>query len=46
MPLPKPRENEKQKDFIERCVIDPNVIKESKDLKQRLGICYGIYKEN
>lgn len=46
MPLPKPKANEKQSDFIHRCITDPNVQKEGKTQEQRLGICYAIYKEN
>jgi len=44
MPLPKPKPNESQKDFIQRCVVDPNIQKEGKTPEQRLGICYSIYE--
>lgn len=46
MPLPKPKENEKQSDFIQRCISDVNVQKEGKTQSQRLGICYAIYQKN
>ena len=43
MPLPKPKPNEKQKEFISRCIVDSNIQKEGKDTKQRIAICYEIY---
>lgn len=46
MPLPKPLPNEKQSDFIQRCMQDTNIQKEGKTPEQRLGICYAIYTEN
>lgn len=46
MPLPKPRPNEKQREFISRCIVDSNIQKEGKDTKQRIAICYEIYRKN
>lgn len=44
MPLPKVRPNEKQKDFISRCAGDKLMNKEYPDAKQRVAICYEIYR--
>ena len=44
MPLPTPKQNESQKDFIRRCVVDPNVQKEGKTPEQKLAICYERYR--
>lgn len=46
MPLPKPKPNEKQAAFIQRCVVDPNIQKEGKTTEQRTAICYDIYEKN
>ena len=46
MPLPKPQPNEKQSDFIQRCMEDPNIQTEGETQEQRLAICYAIYKES
>lgn len=44
MPLPKPKNKEKRKDFIQRCMSEmPS--DEFKDPKQRVAVCYNQYKE-
>jgi len=45
MPLPKPKPKEKEKEFITRCMKNPNIIKEFKTQKQRLAVCYSLWKE-
>lgn len=41
MPIPKPRSNEKQSDFMSRCV--PQMMKEyNKD--QAIAVCYDAYR--
>jgi hypothetical protein len=45
MPLPKPNRGEKKKDFISRCIQDPNVQKEFKSTVQQIAVCYQIYNE-
>jgi len=45
MPLPKPKAEEKQTEFIDRCMTDPEVRKEFKDENQRLAVCYNIYRK-
>lgn len=39
MPIPKPKANETNKEFIERCMIDEIMTSEYKNEKQRLAIC-------
>jgi len=39
MPLPTRRKGESESDFVSRCMGDP-VMKEYKDNKQRLAICF------
>ena len=43
MPIPKPRKDEKQKDFMMRCVAQ--ISKEYKR-DQAVAICYNKWKEN
>lgn len=39
MPIPKPRKNEKQDEFMSRCMADDVMIKEYKDNRQRFAVC-------
>lgn len=43
MPIPKPKQNEKQSDFILRCV---QSISNEYGKEQAIAICYKQYKEN
>jgi hypothetical protein len=45
MPLPKPRADEKQQEFITRCMSDNTMVIEYKEQDQRLAICYVQWKE-
>ena len=45
MPLPKPNKNEKQKDFIQRCMSNETMKKEYPDQKQRSAVCYTQWKD-
>lgn len=45
MPLPKPRASENESDFVTRCVIDPEIIREYGSQEQRLGVCYSLYSQ-
>lgn len=38
MPIPKPNNNESEKDFLDRCMVDPTMMAEYDD-KQRYAIC-------
>jgi HK97 family phage prohead protease len=40
MPIPKPTKDEKQDDFISRCMGDDVMVKDYPDEKQRAAICY------
>lgn len=43
MPLPTPNKNEKESDFMKRCM--PAVTKESKDNKQAVAICMSQFRK-
>ncbi len=45
MPLPKPRKNEKQDDFISRCMSNETMKKEYGDNDQRLAICFSQWRK-
>lgn len=45
MPLPNPKKNEKQGDFISRCAGDETMNKDFPDNKQRVAVCYSQWKE-
>jgi len=44
MPIPKPRSDEKQNDFISRCMGDDVMNKEYPDQEQRAGVCYSQWR--
>ena len=43
MPLPKPRKNEREDDFISRCVSDPQVIADFDTIEQRFAVCVDLW---
>lgn len=45
MPLPTPKKNEKQGDFISRCAGNETMNKDFKDTKQRVAVCYSQWKK-
>ncbi len=45
MPLPKPKKNEKKKDFIDRCMSNEVMKDEYKDNDQRLAVCYSLWDQ-
>jgi len=45
MPIPKPREEEKESEFIGRCMSDEIMLKDYPDQKQRAGVCYLQWRE-
>ena len=45
MPLPNPKKNEKQGNFISRCAGDETMNKDFPDNKQRVAVCYSQWKE-
>ena len=40
MPLPSPKSEETQKDFMNRCMGNPTMNKEYPNKQQRLAVCY------
>jgi hypothetical protein len=44
MPLPSPRKKEKRSEFVGRCVSELTTEEEFKDPKQRVAVCYDIFK--
>jgi hypothetical protein len=45
MPLPNPRKKEKRSEFVSRCVSELTTKEEFKDSKQRVAVCYDIFKK-
>ena len=45
MPLPKPRADENESDFVSRCTVDFTMVNEYPDQEQRLAVCYNLYEE-
>lgn len=44
MPIPKPKKDEKESEFISRCMGDKVMNEDYKDQKQRAAICYTSWK--
>ena len=44
MPLPKPKNDETQKEFVARCMGNSTMIKDFKDPNQRVAVCYNRWK--
>ena len=45
MPIPKPNNNESEKEFLDRCMVDPTMVAEYDD-KQRYAICESQLERN
>lgn len=45
MPIPKPRKDESEAQFISRCMGDSTMNKEYPDQKQRTAICYSQWRK-
>lgn len=45
MPLPSPKKDEKQSDFISRCMGNSVTNKDFPDQKQRAAVCYAQWKK-
>lgn len=43
--MPTPRKGEKESDFIGRCMADPEAQRTKPDQKERLGFCYGLWRQ-
>ena len=46
MPIPKPRSNESEDDFVSRCMGDETMKDEYPAQGQRLAVCFNTYKEH
>lgn len=46
MPLPTPSKNEKEKEFVSRCVGNPTVNEEFPDNSQRVAVCYSQWRRS
>lgn len=46
MPLPSPKKDEKKSAFVQRCLADPIVQKDFKDIKQRVAVCYSQFEQS
>lgn len=46
MPLPKPNANESISDFVDRCIVDPNVVNEFGSIDQRIAVCNNLYEQS
>lgn len=46
MPLPKPRTNESESDFLDRCITDAEVQNEFSDQDQRIAVCESLFRPN
>jgi hypothetical protein len=44
MPIPKPKKDEKEKEFVDRCMANPTMNTEYPDNKQRFAICMNQWK--
>lgn len=45
MPIPTPKENETQKEFLQRCMSDPVMVAEYKTTDQRYIVCINKFRE-
>jgi hypothetical protein len=45
MPLPKPKKEEKENEFMNRCMGDETMKKEFPDNEQRTAVCYQQWKK-
>lgn len=46
MPLPEPQKDEKQKDFMTRCLSDKKMREEFGNIKQRIAVCMTTFKDS
>ncbi len=46
MPLPKPEKDEKEKDWLSRCMGEAIMVSDYEDTKQRYAICNSIWRKS
>jgi hypothetical protein len=44
--MPTVNKGESESDFVSRCVGDKGMVKEFRDQKRRVAVCYSIYKQS
>ncbi len=44
--MPTPNPGEQRKDYIPRCMNYPEMKEKHPDVKQRVAVCYGLWKEH
>jgi hypothetical protein len=45
MPLPKPRAGEERANFVDRCIVDLNVVNDFRSMEQRMAVCNSLYEQ-
>lgn len=45
MPLPDPKQQEERDQFIARCMANPTMRADFKDIKQRAAVCYSQWRD-
>jgi hypothetical protein len=45
MPLPKPRAGEERANFVDRCIVDLNVVNDFRSMDQRIAVCNSLYEQ-
>lgn len=46
MPIPKRLPKEQEGEFVQRCIMDPVMVKEFPDINQRIAVCRNQLTEN
>lgn len=45
MPLPNPKIGESRNDFVDRCILDLNVVNDFRTIEQRIAVCNSLYEQ-
>lgn len=45
MPLPNPKIGESRNDFVDRCILDLNVVNDFRTIGQRIAVCNSLYEQ-
>lgn len=45
MPLPNPKIGESRNDFVDRCILDLNVVNDFRTIEQRIAVCNSLYDQ-
>lgn len=44
--MPTPHKNEKESEYVSRCSSNPEMISKHPDQKERLAVCYSMFKQH